>query len=288
MKAFGKTQQKSLLIDSESLTTDLDLSVSSLVVSEVKKADDEWNWNDDEHLDSGKSTSTVAADDLSHLQGDDDKIDDDIEKMKAEEECMLTEMTETEEDSKFIIVSPQCSAGQILDAGKIGGLSNVVHRCKSCNRQFARKQSLVRHEKMRCCGAGQHSCSICGEAFDRRLDLDAHMAARHVSQPPSSSVVKCSTCHMECSSLGEFNSHLEESPDCAQGDSQSRGVIFISSDPDGINYRPFLCDICGKNFSTSLSLRMHHKLHTGERPFACGTCGKSFVQKVQLTQVCLK
>lgn len=285
MKVFGKNQQKSMLEDSDGFSTDLELSVSALDGSEVtgKKADDEWNWSD-VHLGSGKSTSAeVADDDLSNLTGD-DKIDDDIAKTEKEGGGMLIQMAGNEEDPKFIVVSPRSADGDVMEAGKMEGLSNVMHRCKSCNREFARKQSLVRHEKMHACGASQHMCNlcgVCGEVFDRRMDLDAHMASKHVNQA-TSSVVKCATCHKECSSLVEFNAHLEGSPDCASGDVQSN-VIFLSN-PNEVNYRPFLCDICGKNFSTSLSLRMHHKIHSGERPFACTTCGKSFVQKVQLTQ----
>jgi len=288
MKVFGKTQQKSMLEDSDSFSTDPDLLVSALGRSEVtsKKAEDEWNWNDDDHddqLDSDKPSSTVETDDvLGNLSGD-DKIEDDIEKLKKEEGCMLIEMTGNEEDPKFIIVSSQTAAGEELESGKFEGLGNVaVHKCKSCNRQFARKQSLIRHEKLHICAPSRYACDLCGQSFERRTELDSHMAMKHVNQP-AKSVVRCSTCHKECSSLRDFNTHLEESPDCAAVDVQSR-VIFVSSNSGEINYRPFLCDICGKNFSTSLSLRMHHKLHTGERPFACGTCGKSFVQKVQLTQ----
>jgi len=275
---FSKNERSCMLDESESFSTDLDLSVPGLGGSEsaCKKGDDEWSWNvvtsGDVQLNSGKPTSVVETeDDLSSLTTD-DKIDDDIE------------MAGTEEDATFIIVSPESTSGKVLKSGKVEGLGgNVAFKCKSCNRQFAKKQSLVRHEKIHTCGSTPHDCNICGQTFDQRRDLDTHMASKHVNQPAASSVVKCSTCHKACSSLAEFNAHLEESSACAAGDGQSR-IIFLSSDTGEINYRPFLCDICGKNFSTALSLRMHHKLHTGERPFACGTCGKSFVQKIQLTQ----
>jgi len=278
MKVFGKNQSKSMLEDSDSLSTDLELSVSALggPVVTAKKTDEEWSWNDVQ-LNSGKSASAVAADDeLSNLT-DDDKIDDDIEK---EEGCMLITMSGNDEDTKLIAMSPR--SAEVMKAEKMKGFGNNVHKCKSCNREFARKQSLIRHEKMHISEASQHSCNLCRQAFERRLELDEHMATKHVNQL-TGSIVKCSTCHKECTSLMDFNAHLEESSDCASGDVQSR-AIFLSSNSAEINYRPFLCDICGKNFSTSLSLRMHHKVHTGERPFACGTCGKSFVQKIQLTQ----
>jgi len=287
MNVFEKNDCSRDLETSGSFTADVDLSaLGSADVAGKKQSDDDWNWNDvssdDGHLGTGKPSSTVVVDDdLSNLTGD-DKMDDDIAKMGKEEECLLIEMAAgTEEDPKYVIVSPQSIAGEQL-AAKTGESVNVVHKCKTCDRQFARKQNLIRHEKMHACGASQFGCALCGEKFLQRAILDAHMASKHVHHQPSGSVVKCTTCHKECSSLTEFNAHLEESPGCASGDVQSR-VIFVSNSAE-INYQPFLCDICGKNFSTSLSLRMHHKLHTGERPYSCNTCGKSFMQKAQLTQ----
>lgn len=201
-----------------------------------------------------------------------------MDEMGKEDEGILIEMAGNDDESKYIIVSPRSAEAVEGD----GGIVNVANKCKICSRQFARRQSLVRHEKMHVCGANRHVCNMCGVAFEHRMELDSHMGSKHIQQPATSSIVKCSTCHKDCQSLMEFNTHLEESPDCASGDVQSH-VVYMSSSAE-INYRPFLCDICGKNFSTSLSLRMHHKIHSGERPFACTTCGKSFVQKVQLNQ----
>jgi len=282
-----KSQQRCILGDAESFS-DLELSLTGLGGSEItsKKAEDEWNWNDevstDVQLDSDKPSSTVEADELSNLSADDKTDDDDIGKMEKEPGCMLIPMSGTEEDGTFIIVSPTSTSGEALLTGKIGAEGdNVVHKCKSCDRQFARKQSLVRHEKMH--DGTKHACSVCGMVFYRRSDLDSHIESKHVSQP-GGSIVKCSTCHKECSSLAEFSVHLKESPDCASTDDRSNVIVLSSAAVGNLpNYHPFLCDICGKHFSTALSLRMHHKLHTGERPHACETCGRSFMQKIQLT-----
>ncbi|NXN86549.1 ZNF10 protein, partial [Bombycilla garrulus] len=40
--------------------------------------------------------------------------------------------------------------------------------------------------------------------------------------------------------------------------------------------KPYRCLECGKNFSRTSHLFIHHQVHTGERPYECLECGKSF------------
>ena len=51
----------------------------------------------------------------------------------------------------------------------------------------------------------------------------------------------------------------------------------------------FLCEYCGKVFSTRRGLRNHLKYHSDERPYKCDICGASFkVKLVNMNKVSLK
>lgn len=42
------------------------------------------------------------------------------------------------------------------------------------------------------------------------------------------------------------------------------------------------CHLCQKNFSSTSSLQIHMRTHTGERPFVCNVCQKAFTTKGNL------
>ncbi|XP_067109604.1 uncharacterized protein [Osmerus mordax] len=44
----------------------------------------------------------------------------------------------------------------------------------------------------------------------------------------------------------------------------------------------FICNFCGKCFTSSRSLETHVRVHTGERPYSCAQCGKRFTQSGHL------
>ncbi|XP_023693712.2 uncharacterized protein [Paramormyrops kingsleyae] len=110
-------------------------------------------------------------------------------------------------------------------------------RCSHCDKGFARKGQLNRHEFIHS-GQKPFSCSDCGKCFGNKWQLSAHQKI-HTGEKPYS----CTFCEKCFIRKGELTVHLKRHT----GD------------------KPFNCSFCGKGFTTKGEVNIHQRRHVGEK-----------------------
>lgn len=104
------------------------------------------------------------------------------------------------------------------------------------------------------------------------LRTDVAIDSLHCNTDPASAV-------LQSASLMTLSYQLENIDSCVDMLPESHR---LERSKNSFLERPFICDICGKNFSRKGNLDSHKRLHTGERPYKCKTCGKDFSQATNL------
>ncbi|XP_053391194.1 zinc finger protein 676-like isoform X2 [Mercenaria mercenaria] len=132
------------------------------------------------------------------------------------------------------------------------------HECAKCEKSFATKSSLERHDAVRHQEATPFKCGQCGKAFKTKDNLKKHSK---VHQEPKFSCEVCGKGWVEkCSLRKHMQVHTKA--------------------------KPFICELCGKAYGRKSLLDNHRRLHTGEKPYKCTKegCDKAFRSYSNLKQ----
>ncbi|KAK3588186.1 hypothetical protein CHS0354_012247 [Potamilus streckersoni] len=129
-----------------------------------------------------------------------------------------------------------------------------IFKCETCDRRFMEKRNLISHRTLHL-GSRTHGCTVCKRKYFSKKSLYRHMRL-HTSEKNYA----CITCGKRFMYSDDLAKHVK---------------IHIT-DENGLPVREHLCTICGKGFSLKNRLTRHMQTHESERNFACDICGKRY------------
>lgn len=132
--------------------------------------------------------------------------------------------------------------------------------CTICNKTFCDKFRLKRH--MMChSGDRPFACTLCDKRFLDNSKLKYHMATTHSDARPH----KCCECGKTFALKQILKAHLRVV--------HNHLKVTNTKDDTPAEFVPYICDICGKSFKSSVYLRSHEVVHSEKRDFFCEICG---------------
>ncbi|XP_068437424.1 endothelial zinc finger protein induced by tumor necrosis factor alpha-like [Clinocottus analis] len=174
--------------------------------------------------------------------------------------------------------------------------------CEVCGKVMKNKSSLARHSFIHT-GQQPFSCHLCELRFNRRDNLQHHLARLHphgAARPerrrPAVPAWLCAVCGKTFSCRSRLKTHevihsgvkphrCDRCPKAYMRTNDlehHKKIAHRAGEPPQPPPSSLLCDLCGKEFRCRSQLTVHFQTHTGERPHLCDVCGRKFGRRYQL------
>lgn len=140
--------------------------------------------------------------------------------------------------------------------------------CMTCGKSFKTKAGYNHHRTNVCV---QYTCEICEDVFLVKSVLQDHLRTVHDIHEDihaAAEAPKKEQAHSVCPVCGIKVTE----------NALSRHMNLHSED------KPYICDLCGKQFRIKWSLREHIMVEIGMKDYVCEICGKKFVIQAYLNK----
>ncbi|KAL3170050.1 hypothetical protein MRX96_015122 [Rhipicephalus microplus] len=190
-------------------------------------------------------------------------------------------------------------SGRFFAAPPLGGLpfpgaapGRPNTTCQICFKTFACNSALEIHYRSHT-KERPFKCSVCERGFSTKGNLKQHMLTHKIRDLPATLFAATPTSSASAPSPvpspGRSSSPADQRPGASPDENRTKRVEPVAAPPGGPPppRRPpglprHVCHVCNKPFSSSSSLQIHMRTHTGDRPFKCSVCGRAFTTKGNL------
>ncbi|XP_055591942.1 oocyte zinc finger protein XlCOF6.1-like [Uranotaenia lowii] len=199
--------------------------------------------------------------------------DDDEEDEEDEDDKPLASMVSN--DQKAVDTDNNITPKLKKPRAKYGSQKNKkvkepipLYQCELCPKTF---RVLWRYEghKRTHAGLKPFACDLCEKSFNKWFNYKMHHKQYHTEDK-----IRLPCDHPGCELIFTTKLGLQ------RHQQRMHDPNFKPPEPT-----PFVCDICGKTFSSNGTLKKHKYIHTpNEMPFMCGQCDKKFTTKYKLKE----
>lgn len=208
----------------------------------------------------GNDDDFEAEDDDGEEEEDDDEVDDDDD----EDNKPLKVLIKNEDPDGSSSPVPKKTRKKRAKYGSVKSEKPKsplpIYSCDRCPKKFRVILRMEAHKRTHD-GLKPFECDLCGKDFCKWNNLKTHHIQKHTDQKIS----------IPCGFEG-----------CDQTFATQQGKkrhYLRTHDPTYVipEQTAFVCDTCGKTFTTNGALKKHKFIHTpNDMPFVCGLCGKKF------------